>query len=89
MLKAQDVTTKANEASEIEVTDEVCKDLEYYWRAYDKLYSENIAVGIPTKPPPIKYRYLGGSDYYTVTYDDPTVEDEDDYWSERRCADGV
>ena len=75
--KAQDVTAKATKASAIEVADEVCKDSEYDSRTNDEPDAEPIAVEIPTKPPPIRDRSLGGIDYYTVTYDDPT--DEDNY----------
>ena len=80
--KAQDVThnSKATKASAIEVTDEVCKDSEYDLRTNDEPDAEPIAVEIPTKPQQIRgQRSLGGIDYYTVTYDDPTDEDEDNY----------
>ena len=79
---AQDVTdnSKATKASAIEVTDEVCKDSEYDLRTNDEPDAESIAVEIPTKPQQIRgQRSLGGIDYYTVTYDDPTDEDEDNY----------
>jgi vacuolar-type H+-ATPase subunit F/Vma7 len=75
--KAQDVTAKETKASAIEVADEVCKDSEYDSRTNDEPDAEPIAVEIPTKPPPIRDRSLGGIDYYTVTYDEPT--DEDNY----------
>ena len=70
---AQDVTdnSKATKASAIEVTDEVCKDSEYDLRTDDEPDAEPIAVR--------GQRSLGGIDYYTVTYDDPTDEDEDNY----------
>ena len=80
--KDQDDTdnSKATKASAIEVTDEVCKDSEYDLRTNDEPDAEPIAVEIPTKPQQIRgQRSLGGIDYYTVTYDDPTDEDEDNY----------
>jgi hypothetical protein len=63
--------SKATKASAIEVTDEVCKDSEYDLRTNDEPDAEPIAVR--------GQRSLGGIDYYTVTYDDPTDEDEENY----------
>ena len=47
-------------------------------KANDEPDAEPITVDIPTKPPPIRDRSLGGIDYYTATYDDPTDEEEFD-----------
>ena len=74
----QDVSAKATKSSEIEVVDEVCNDSEYELKANDEPDAEPIAVDNPTKPPPIRDRSLGGIDYYTATYDDPTDEEEID-----------
>ena len=74
----QDVSAKATKAFELEVVDEVCNDSEFELKANDEPDAKPCAVDIPTKPPPIRDRSLGGIDYYTATYDDPTDEEEFD-----------
>ena len=61
------------------MTGEVCKDSEFNLRTNDEPDAKPIALDIPTKLPPIRERSLGCIDYYTVTYDDPTDEDDDIY----------
>ena len=79
--KVKDDNPVEIEASATEVIDEVCNDSEYESRSTDDdPNAKPISVEVPAnhpKPPPVRDRSLGGIDYYTATYDDPT-DDEDE-----------
>ena len=79
--KVKDDNPMEIEASATEVIDEVCNDSEYESRLTDddpntRPISVEVTANLP-KPPPVRDRSLGGIDYYTATYDDPT-DDEDE-----------
>ena len=73
------VPAKAAEGFE-EIVDEVCSDSVYESRLPDDTEADpkpEKVTSISLKPPPVRgERSLGGIDYYTLTYEDPS-DDED------------
>ena len=78
--KKTEQVEKETQTSAVEVTDELCKDSEYGSKSPNDSKEEpkSVEAASHQKPPPIRdRRTLGGIDYYTMTYDDPS--DDDDY----------
>ena len=78
--KAEQDNPMAPKASAVEVVDEVCDDAEYESRILKEPNAKPNSVEVPVKhpnPPPVREKTIGGIKYYTVTYEDPT-DDEDD-----------
>ena len=79
--KKTEQVEKETQTSAVEVTDELCKDSEYGSKSpndSNKEEPKSVEAASHQKPPPIRdRRTLGGIDYYTVTYDD--LSDDDDY----------
>ena len=78
--KVENVNPMATKASAREVVDEVCMDSEYESGKPEDPNAKPNSVEVPAKhpkPPPVRDRSLGGIKYYTLTYEDPT-DDEDD-----------
>ena len=70
---------KSTQTSAKEVVDEVCPNSEYELKLPDDSNAEQEPLKEPTKhpkPPPVRDRSLGGIDYYTMTYKDPSSDDE-------------
>ena len=61
------------------VVDEVCTDSEYESRSPDEPKAKPKPTEVTTnhpKPPLVRDCSLCGIDYYTVTYDDPSSDDD-------------
>ena len=63
-----------------EVVDKVCADSEYESRTSEDPNVKPNLVEVPSKPhkpPAAREKTIGGIKYYTVTYEDPTDDEED------------
>ena len=72
-------SNKSTQTSAKEVVDEVCPNSEYELKLLDDSNAELEPIKEPAnhpKPPPVRDRSLGGIDYYTMTYDDPSSDDD-------------
>ena len=85
-VAVEKVNKLATKTAGIEVVDEVCADTEYESRLSDepkdKPKSTEVTINLP-KSPPVIDRSLGGIDYYTATYEDPSSDGYDYYFFAR------
>ena len=81
--KVENVNPMETKAAAREVVDEVCLDSEYESGKPEDPNAKPNSVEVPAnhpKAPPVRDRSLGGIDYYTVTYEDPTDDGDDDIY---------
>ena len=78
-VAVENSSKKATQTSAKEVLDEFCPNSEYEFQSLDDFKAKPEPPKVSAKhpqPPPVRYRSLGGIDYYTVTYDDPSTDDD-------------
>ena len=79
VVAVENSSKKATQTSAKEVLDEVCPNSEYEFKSLDDFKAKPEPPKVSAKhpqPPPVRDRSLGGIDYYTVTYDDPSSDDD-------------
>ena len=67
----------ATKVSAVEVVGELCADSEYESRTSEDPNANPNAVEVPSKPPPVGEKIISGIKYYTVTFEDPNDNEDD------------
>ena len=75
VVAVEDSNNKETQTSATEVVDEVCSNSEYELRSPDESKAKPKPAVENPKPPPLRDRSLGGIDYYTATYEDPSSDE--------------